>query len=218
MEKWTFVLSVIGAAAWIPIAFVPIANHFRQIDANLFEFKVMTDCMLRPIGGTTYKRGVMVLMVVNMFIKNVDYYPVTVNAKIKLKNGDSHNAVLLDYSAITSVDYGVPMRFNLPLHMEFNVSRTIRKNTDNVKCIALGIEGIEMLELNDVDEIIMEFNSDRINKKTVKISNTLFPLFNGTEFIETQKEGLRETQNEELVEYMERFSGIDNQPSVNDGK
>ena len=211
MEKWTFMLSVIGAAAWIPITVVPIVNFFRKINANLFEFKVMTEGMLRPIGGTTYKSGIMVLIVVNMFIKNVDYYPVTVKARIKLKNGMSYNAEILDYSALTSVDHGIPMRFNLPLDMEFNVSRTIRKNTDNVKCIAFWLEGIETLELNDVDEITMEFNSKKINKKTVRIPNVLFPVFNGTEFLEMQKTWLGEAQNEELAQYMERFSGIQNQ-------
>jgi|GEM_PF-5166706 len=164
----------------------------------------MTQSIGRPVGETTYRKGLFILMVVNMFVKNLDYYPVTVKASIKLKEGKTYNAELLDFSSIVSIDDEQPMCFHIPLELQFNVSRTIRKNTDNVKCIAFMIEGIEFLELKDIDEITMVFNPGTISKKTVRIPHAHFPVLNATEILEKHKKKLEDKRNEELFQYISK--------------
>lgn len=35
-KYWSEILSVVGAAAWLPVIFPPIINHFRRIQSTVF--------------------------------------------------------------------------------------------------------------------------------------------------------------------------------------
>lgn len=184
MDKWTFILSIIGAAAWIPIVIIPIINRFRKIHINLFEYRALTNGICRPVAESKYRSGVIILLVINMFIKNVDYYPVKVKAKIKLKDKREYNAELLDiYNVTSNNDNGTISHFLPPHELVFNLSRTISKNVDNVKIISFFVEDVNELNLIDIDTIAIEFYSGSFNKKMVVIDSSLFPLFNSTQFI-----------------------------------
>ena len=41
--NFELILSIVGAAAWIPIITMPIINSLRKIKVNLLEFRTLTD-------------------------------------------------------------------------------------------------------------------------------------------------------------------------------
>jgi len=205
MENWTLVLSIIGAAAWIPFIVVPIINIFQKIHINLLEYRSLSNGLCRAINESQYRSGVIIMLVINMFIKNVDYYPEKVKTKIILKDKSEYNAELSDISNVNSAnDDGTFSYFCPPYELEFNVSRTIRKNIDNVKFISFFVEGINELNLIDIDTIVMEFYSGFLNKKVVVIDSDQFPSFNGTNIIKQYEKILdtNEINNPELKRYM----------------
>jgi len=183
--NFELILSIVGAAAWIPIITMPIINSLRKIKVNLLEFRTLTDGRAIPVGKQQEKRGTIILMVVDLFTKNTDYFPTKVSAQIKLKSGTISNSYLLDFSAVvTNYKDQTISEFNIPMELEFNVSRAICKNKDNIKCIALLVEGANFVQLHDVDEINLALYSGKFRKKKVKISEKNFPQFNSTRILE----------------------------------
>lgn len=206
VEIATLILSIIGALAWTPVIFSATKNYFRRVQVNLFEFEVLKNGFGRSAGDCKVKEGTIILLVLNFFIKNVDYYPARVTANVKLKNGNTYDAELLDFSPINRVnDDGTVSGYRIPIELEFNVSRTIKKNTDNIKCMALLIEGISVVELSDIDAIVLELYSGKCNKKTVKINNSNFPTFNATRIIGKYENSNQAIEDAELAEYISKM-------------
>ena len=208
METLTFVLSILGAMAWLPIIIVPIVNHFRKVQANLFEFRMLSNGYGRSAGEQKVIEGAIIMLVVNLFIKNSDFYPTDVTAKVKLKNGKSYNAELSNISSIISAnDDGTFSQFFIPKELEFNISRTIHMNDDNVKCIALIVDGINSLELNDLESIYLILSSGKCIKKEIIISNSRFPTFNCTRLLDGYETRTTTINNPELEDYLRRTQG-----------
>ena len=196
MENWTRVLSIIGALAWLPIIVMPLINRLRKVRANLFEFRVLSNGVAISAGERVEKRGAIILLVLNMFVRELDYYPTHISAKVRLKNDKEYNATLTDFSSAISVnDNGTISRFFIPAEFEFNISRTIRKNADNIKCMSVLLEGINDLQLTDIREIAICLKSGVFERKNVVIREAQFPFFNGTEFLAKYEEISQDTRS-----------------------
>lgn len=185
MEMLTLLLSIVGASAWIPIIITPIIKSLRKVQANLLDFRVLTNGKGISVGKQKEKSGTIILMAINLFTKGIDYFPTHICAKVKLNSGTISNAELLDFSTIVSNnDNKTQSRYDVPINMEFNVSRTIQKNSDNIKCVSFLVEDASFTELSDIREIKIILHSGRIGKKTIKIHSSQFPVFNSTHILE----------------------------------
>lgn len=179
MTVWAFVLSVIGALAWVPIIITPIVNTFRKVHATLFEGRVLSNGKAIPAGKKEAKGGTILLLCLDVFSKGVDFFPTEISAQIVLKGKTVSNATLLDCSTvIANNDDGTKSRFKIPLDMEWNVSRSIHKNSDNIKIVAFLVENVAFNQLYDIDEIEIVLCSSKLFKKKIKIQNDQFPFFN----------------------------------------
>lgn len=185
MQTWSLVLSVIGALAWLPIVLTPIINSNRGISASFLEFRILTNGVGVSAVTNERKSGVLFLMVVNLFTRNYDFYPTSISGEFKTKDNHSYLAELLDFSTITSnSEGGTKTTFDVPMEMEFNISRTIKNNTDNVKLISFIVEGAQFSTLSEIDEIVLTLCSERNRKKKLRFYAKDFPRFNSTRIID----------------------------------
>lgn len=192
-NHWNEILSLIGAAAWIPIIFTPILHYFLHYFDRLYVtvlgVRILTNGVGRSVSQKEEKHGTIVMLVLNWYIKSTTFFAKEINTKIKLKSGDLLNSEILDFSTLTSFnDNGTKSVFDIPLEQEFNISRTIHKSCDNVRYISLLVENGNFTKIEDIEEIIFTFyygkKHNKVSKKTVSIKYSDFPTFNSTRLIE----------------------------------
>ncbi|MCI9333053.1 MAG: hypothetical protein HFG05_12945 [Oscillibacter sp.] len=188
---WTLVLSIIGASAWLPIIATPIINTLRKIQVALIDCEVLTSGIAISYDKKE-KHGTILLLALNLYVESVDFFPTDISAKVKLLSGAVSNAVLLDGSTVVSNNgNGTKSKFKIPLEWEWNISRTIHHNSDNVKVVAFLVENIAFQQAQDIGTIKIILRSGKLSKKTIEINNSQFPHFNSSGMLFKYSEVLR---------------------------
>ena len=96
---------------------------------------------------------------------------------------------ILDFSGITSNNSdGTESTFDVSVKHEFNISRTLCPNEDNIKYIAVLVESANFSKTDEIDQINIRLCSGRIfNKlfaKRITIKSEDFPTFNSSHLID----------------------------------
>lgn len=176
-NHWNEILSLIGAAAWIPIIFTPIIRHFDKIYVTVLDTHFLTDGVVSN-GKGDKRKGTIVLFAMNLYIKYTDYFVQDIAAEFKLKSGALLNSKVLDFSSLLNKhDDGTLFVYDIPLGQELNVYRTINKGCDNIKYIALLVENANFDKIEDIKEIKFTFSHGMTHKK-ISIKESDFPYFN----------------------------------------
>ncbi len=189
-EYWSEILSVIGAAAWMPIIFSPIINFFRKVQVTVLDSRILSNGYMTSAIDREKKTGTIILMTLNFFIKKITLFAKKIDVSVKLNNGASLKTEILDFSNITSenTDRGTYSDFFVPINQEFNISRTIKPNVDNIKYLAILVESASFLKIDEVSEIeIRLFYSEKKCKffsKKVVLKFEDFPRFNASRLID----------------------------------
>lgn len=182
-------LSIVGAAAWLPIIFKPLVNHlinyFRKVQATVLDTRILTDGTSVSAINEQKKDGTILMLATNLFINNMTIFARNVTVKIKLKNGAYLNSEILDCSIITSNNNnGTKSFFTVPVENEFNISRTIHPNVDNIKYIAVLVESANFAKIDDISKIEIRLFYSRIKckifSKKITVVQSDFPTFNST--------------------------------------
>ena len=188
-NNWTEILSVVGAAAWLPIVFSCLLNCFRKIHITILDSRVLTDAFCVAAERKQKKKGTILLLATNMFIKNATFFARKLFIDVKLINGACLKTEILDFSGIISNNYdGTKSIFNVSAEYEFNISRTLRPNEDNIKYIAVLVESANFSKVDEIDQINIRLCSSRIFNKifakriTIKLED--FPTFNSSHLID----------------------------------
>lgn len=189
---WTEILSVIGAAAWLPIVFGPIirfiVNRCRKVQATILDSRILTNGKGVSVDRKQIKNGTILMIVVNLFITKVPFFAKNISVKVKLKNGAELNSEILDFSTLTSNnDDGSKSGFSVPDDKEFNISRTIQPDTDNVKYIAILVESANFSKIDEIENIEIRLfclkNRWRLFSKKIILNSNDFPTFNSANLI-----------------------------------
>lgn len=187
-QNWAEILSVVGAAAWLPIIISPLMNCFRRVKATVLDSRILTNGHGVSVRKKQRKNGTILMIVANMFIKKVSFFARDISVKVKLKNGAKLNCEILDFSTLTSNnDDGSTSGFAVPDEKEFNISRTIHPDTDNIKYIAVLVESANFSKIDEIEEV--EINLYYFSKKLsalskkVLLKNEDFPTFNSANLI-----------------------------------
>ena len=189
-EYWSEILSVIGAAAWMPIIFSPIINFFRKVQVTVLDSRILSNGYMTSAIDREKKTGTIILMTLNFFIKKITLFAKKIDVSVKLNNGASLKTEILDFANITSenTDRGTYSDFFVPINQEFNISRTIKPNVDNIKYLAILVESASFLKIDEVSEIeIRLFYSEKKCKffsKKVVLKFEDFPRFNASRLID----------------------------------
>lgn len=188
-KYWTEILSIVGAAAWLPIVLRPILNYFRKVQATLLDSRILTNGKGISVGQKCEKHGTILMLAINFYINGTNIFARKMNYQIKLKSGAQLTSELLDFSTLTSNnDDNTISAFKVPLEYEFNVSRTIHKDVDNLKFISLLVENADFKTIDDIEciNITLYYGSknNKLFSKSITISSADFPVFNSSKLIE----------------------------------
>lgn len=185
MNTTAFILSIIGAAAWLPVIFSPIINFFRKIQITLLDSTTLTNAIGVSAGKKEKKNGTVLMLVLNIYINRLTIFAKNISANIILKNGTELKTELLDFSTLTSHNVNnTNSTFNIEKEMEFNISRTIYANVDNIKYVAFLVENGNFSSINDIEKIEIYLKIGKHLSKKATIINDEFPKFNSTHLIE----------------------------------
>ena len=136
-NNWSEILSVIGAAAWLPIVLKVLIDYFRKIHMTVLDSRILTDAFGVSAGKRQRKDGTILMFVANMFIKNTTFFARNIEIVVELKNGTKLKTEILDFSGIESNNSdGTRSVFNVSIDKEFNISRTLYADQDNIKYVA----------------------------------------------------------------------------------
>lgn len=182
---WSEILSVVGAAAWLPVIFKVIVNYFRQIQVTVLDSRVLTNATAVSVGKKEKISGTMLLLAMNLFIKDITLFARKISVIVKLKDGTVANSEILDFSTLKSNnDDDTTSIFDVPVKEEFNISRTINSNADNIKYMAFMVKSINFSSVDDISEIEIRifYNCWKIKlfSKKVVIHSSDFPTFNSS--------------------------------------
>lgn len=188
-NNWTEILSVVGAAAWLPVVFSFIFNCLRRIHVTVLDSRVLTNAFGVAAERKQKKEGTILLLATNMFIKNATFFAKKLFVDVQLKNGACLKTEILDFSGITSNNSnGTESTFDVSLKEEFNISRTLYPNEDNIKYIAVLVESANFSKVDEIDQINIRLCSSKIfNKifaKRITITSEDFPTFNSSHLID----------------------------------
>lgn len=192
-ENWAEILSIIGAAAWLPIVFKPIIkgiiNCFRKVHVTTLDSRILTDATSVSVGRKEKIKGTIILLTFNLFIKDMTLFAKKISVKVKLNDGTVSNCEMLDFSTITSHnDDGTESTFQVPLKDEFNISRTINPNVDNIKHIAAIVKSTTFSNIDEISEIEIRLFYRSIKcklfSKKIILKPSDFPKFNSAHLID----------------------------------
>lgn len=193
-ENWTEILSIFGAAAWLPIIFKPIIravmNYFRQLHIATLDSRILTNATSISVGRKEKIKGTIILLTVNFFIKDITLFAKNISVMVKLKDGTVSNCETLDFSTLTSNnDDGTESTFDVRIKDEFNISRTINPNVDNIKFIAVLVKSATFSNIDEISEIEIRlfYRNIKCNlfSKRIILKPSDFPTFNSSHLLDT---------------------------------
>lgn len=194
--EWTNILSIIGAAAWIPIIFIPLIDRFRKVKATLLDSIVLTNGSANPMYKSEIQIGTILILVFNLYVNKITFFAKKISVNVVLKNGSKLKGELLTFSTLTChLENGRISHFNIPVEEDVGISRTIHGNEDNIKYLAFIVDKGAFSSMEDIKEInIYLSQSFSIFSKRIKIDNKDFPIFQSPNLFKRYEEIKNEIQ------------------------
>lgn len=165
------VLSIIGAAAWIPILIEIMLKIFRRIHCVYLDRHIVYNVTNTSFdnGRMTQSTGMIVILALNLFVYDKPYFPKEIKCEVKLKDNAVHEGICSE-SVIEYTDVQNPYkkhRFVFPVQSNINFYRSLTPNTDNVRILPFFIENINMRNDDNIKSITLKFKGRILTKKIV---------------------------------------------------
>ena len=183
--NFTTIASIVGAAAWIPITFKPICNFFRHVHITPLDLRVLTEASATSAYNKEKKHGTIILLALNLYIKEVPLFAQKISASVILKNGTKLKTELLDFSTLTTNnDDNTKSIYQVPISQELNITRSIHPYVDNIKYVSFLVENADFRKPEDINMIKLCLGSNKwwMTKK-INISYCELPKFNSTHML-----------------------------------
>ena len=181
IEIWTLIISIIGALAWLPYIFNFIAKICSKPEGLLLNYVFLKNATSTSVNNREKRQGTIVLLKLNIFIKNIDIFCKKLSFIFKIKD-KYYNAELLDWHSTKMEDNGQKYYFPIDESQDFNLDRMIRKDASNIKYIALMLENVN---LENFEEEVQSIEISLKSKKILIVQNE-FPKF-GNDIEEKKK-------------------------------
>lgn len=181
MDIISLVLSIIGAAAWIPIIVNSLIEAFRKIHFVYLDRKIISDVIeTKTVNGEIIqKKGMNIILGLNLFIYGKSYFPHKVSCEIVLKDGPVHKAnnyegairyndtIKQPNNTITTIRYV----FVFPLNVNVNINRSVHSNMDNIRILPFFIENLNLQSDENIKYIKIKFKGRFLTKSIILNSN-----------------------------------------------
>ena len=177
MDILSLVLSIIGAAAWVPIIINSIIEVFRKIHYVYLDRKIISDVVeTKNVNGTVIqKKGMNIILGLNLFVYGKPYFPHQISCEIVLKDGPVHTANNYE-GTIRYTDtikqpnnISMPIRYVLffPFNVNANVNRAVHSNIDNVRILPFFIENLNLQSDDNIKYIKIKFKGRFFTKSII---------------------------------------------------
>lgn len=181
MEVLSFILGVIGAAAWLP----SIAEYFRiknrEIKANIVDYKVCYNAVMNHANKRDKIEGTILLLAINLYIPDRSYFVDEYEINISLQGKTKTKVTTIDGDLTLHYEKG-DVDFKLPNEYNFNLHREIVAEKDNIRIFKVILENVSVDSITKVSEIEFIFNDGKM-KKTIKVTPKDLPDFNKMNFL-----------------------------------
>ena len=181
----SFIIGIIGAAAWIPTVVSYYKIKKRKIVGTIVDYRVIAEAEVENAEKTEKANGTILILGLNLFIAHESFFAHNCKIEVKLKDEKKYNGKIVDGTLIEKSN-GVRSPFSCPKEYNFNLHREIIAEKDNVRIIPFIVENANFKSINEVQQIsiVLENDSDGSkHSKTIVFSSENFPGFNHMKFI-----------------------------------
>lgn len=174
MNAFSFILSIVGAAAWIPIIVNYLIETLRKVHFVYLDRRIIFNATdYSNINGKQVKRtGMDIILGLNLFVYGKPFFPKNISCEIKLKDGPVHKASIYN-GTIGYNDLATQQHHTINVSPNFNMSinRSIQSNIDNIRILAFFIENLNLQTDENIEFIKIYFKGRFFKKKIILNSN-----------------------------------------------
>ena len=181
----SFIVGLIGAAAWIPTVVSYYKIKKRKIVGNIVDYRVIADAEVENAEKTEKANGTILMLGLNLFIAHESFFAHNCKIEVKLKDDKKYTGKIIDGTLIEKSN-GTRSTFSCPKEYNFNLHREIIAEQDNVRIIPFIVEDATFKSINEVQQISITLKNDSDGSKyskTIVFSSENFPGFNHMKFI-----------------------------------
>lgn len=188
MELLALVISLVGAAAWIPAIVNWVGIKRRKIRGTIVDHRILENGEVYDSTRDQTEKGTILMLAINFFVSYESFFAKDYDINVRLKNGGDLKGILID-GKITekSLDGGKGV-FICPQEYNFNLHREIIADRDNIRILPMMIKSANFSSVDEIEYIEFIFMNDMVGKKAAKksviFSSGDFPKFNHMRFIE----------------------------------
>ena len=169
MDIFTFVLSLIGALAWIPIIISFFIKVFRRIHCIYLDryFIYNAEATFRDNGKETKKQGMILILALNLFVYQKPFFTKDITCKLTFSDGSTFKPILFE-GVLGYFDTSKPPKnhiFVFPGDCNINTNRSISADSDNIRIIPFFAEGLNLQNDETIKKIEVFFKHGCFKKK-----------------------------------------------------
>ena len=135
----SFVIGIIGAAAWIPTLVGSHKIKKRKIIGIVVDHRVISDAKVKNAAGVEKAKGTILMLAVNWFIAHESFFIHNCKTEVTLNDDKVYTGDIVDGSFVEHTD-GVDATFLCPKEYNFNLHREIIAEKDNIRIVSLMIK------------------------------------------------------------------------------
>ncbi len=166
------IISIVGAAAWVPIVAKFIIDFFRKINVvyldRHFIYNV-EDALIHHDGEFEKQTGMVLIFALNFFVYGKPFFARNILCELELKNGTKYKSILYEgeLGYYDSKDSPIFHTFQFPMNTNINSNRSIVPNLDNIRIIPFWFEGLNLHDDKTIKRIIFKFKGSFSSKKII---------------------------------------------------
>lgn len=182
-NHWDEGLSVLAIiVALVPLVIKHIQVKRRKIYANVVDYNIITNAVVKSYDNSIEFRGTTLLLAVNYFVSNESYFAENYNITAYLKSGSTSKVVITDGTYTIHISDNKSVSFEIPSDYNFNLHKEIISEKDNIRVIPLMLVDTAIDKIDDIERIIFTFKNHRECKK-VELNSNDFPTINKMKFL-----------------------------------
>lgn len=187
MELLALVISLVGAAAWIPAIVNLVQIKRRKVEGTIVDYRIIQDAKVEDSTRTKKEIGTILMLGINFFIADKSFFAKNYEINVSLSSGGKLKGIIVDGVLIEHNDNEEFLFLN-PLDFNFNLRREIVPDKDNIRIVSIMIQNANFDKIEQINEVEFIFKNEEKGKrkivKSVIFKKEDFPEFNRMRFID----------------------------------
>lgn len=166
IKYWAQILSIVGAAAWIPLVIAHFSLKHRKLSATVVDYRIIENAFVSDSSGENKITGTILILAMNCFVTEKSLFAKDYKIKVFLKEDTQANGIVFDGD--TKERYkGKEKILEIPQEYNFNLHREIIHDKDNVRIFPLLFRNVAFDNIASIEKIVFKFKGNKETKKLV---------------------------------------------------